>query len=212
MTDTVVDFTAGVPVRGDLNVRWIHGSPPGRRVSEPKFQVHACDPHTYLLRQSKTVSFEAPFLYLLFGNERALLLDTGARKRPSASPLRATIDKLIAGWLHQHPRQGYQLVVAHTLCTPARRPIDPATRRGPTVAGAGHRRMPVGPMPLTNRARGVRRRAVYGDGHRIAPGRPRNLPFATSATWPPTSIRAISPAEPRGSTCIWLGRPVKRPW
>ena len=114
MTDTVVDFTAGVPVRGDLNVRWIHGSPPGRRVSEPKFQVHACDPHTYLLRQSKTVSFEAPFLYLLFGNERALLLDTGARKRPSASPLRATIDKLIAGWLHQHPRQDYQLVVAHT--------------------------------------------------------------------------------------------------
>ena len=114
MTDTVVDFTAGVPVRGDLNVRWIHGSPPGRRVSEPKFQVHACDAHTYLLRQSKTVSFEAPFLYLLFGNERALLLDTGSRKRPSASPLRATIDKLIAGWLHEHPRQGYQLVVAHT--------------------------------------------------------------------------------------------------
>ena len=117
MTDTVVDFTAGVPVRGDLNVRWIHGSPPGRRVSEPMFQVHACDPHTYLLRQSKTVSFEAPF---------------------------------------------------------------------------------VG--------------TAYGDGHRIAPGRLRNLPFATSATWPPTSIRAISPAEPRGSTWIWLGRPVKRPW
>jgi glyoxylase-like metal-dependent hydrolase (beta-lactamase superfamily II) len=167
MTDTVVDFTAGVPVRGDLNVRWIHGSPPGRRVGEPKFQVHACDPHTYLLRQSKTVSFEAPFLYLLFGNERALLLDTGARTRPSASPLRATIDKLIARWLHEHPRQGYQLVVAHTHghndhvagqptfcpCTPARRPTDPATRCGPTVAGAGHCRMPTGPMPSTNRAR-----------------------------------------------------------
>jgi hypothetical protein len=82
MTDTVVDFTAGVPVLGDLNVRWIHGSLPGGRASEPKFQVHPYDPHTYLLRQSKTVSYEAPFLYLLFGNERALLLDTGARKRP----------------------------------------------------------------------------------------------------------------------------------
>jgi glyoxylase-like metal-dependent hydrolase (beta-lactamase superfamily II) len=76
--------------------------------------VHAYDPHTYLLRQSKTISFEAPFLYLLFGNERALLLDTGARRRPSASPLRGTIDTLIADWLHQFPRQGYQLVVAHT--------------------------------------------------------------------------------------------------
>jgi glyoxylase-like metal-dependent hydrolase (beta-lactamase superfamily II) len=114
MTDTVVDFAGGVPVRGDLNVRWIHGSPAGRRVGEPQFQVHPYDPHTYLLRQSKTVSYEAPFLYLLFGNERALLLDTGARKRPAASPLRATIDKLIADWLHQHPRPAYQLVVAHT--------------------------------------------------------------------------------------------------
>jgi len=114
MTDIVVDFTAGVPVQGDLDVRWIHGLPAGRRGGEPKLQVHAYDPHTYLLRQSKTVSFEAPFLYLLLGNERALLLDTGARKQPSASPLRTTVDNLIAGWLRQRPRQGYQLVVAHT--------------------------------------------------------------------------------------------------
>src|SRR5262249_58328252 len=51
-----------------------------------------------------------------------------------------------------------------------------------------------------------------GDGHRSAPGRLRSVPFATGATWPPTSIWAISPGEPRGSTCIWLGRPAKRPW
>jgi glyoxylase-like metal-dependent hydrolase (beta-lactamase superfamily II) len=76
--------------------------------------VHAYDAHTYLMRQSKAVSYEAPFLYLLFGNERALLLDTGARKTPPDSPLRETIDKLMGGWLADHPRQDYQLVVAHT--------------------------------------------------------------------------------------------------
>ena len=114
MTDAVVDFTAGAPVRGDLDVRWIHGMPAGRPGGEPKLQVHAYDPHTFLLRQSKTVSYEAPFLFLLFGNERALLLDTGARDRPSACPLRGTVDELIAGWLARFPRRGYQLVVAHT--------------------------------------------------------------------------------------------------
>ena len=33
------------------DVRWIHGSPPGQHVSEPQFQAHPYDPHTYLLRQ-----------------------------------------------------------------------------------------------------------------------------------------------------------------
>lgn len=53
---------------------------------------------------------------------------------------------------------------------------------------------------------------VDGDAHRITPGRFRSVPSATRATWPPTSTRAISPAEPRGSTSIRLGRPAKRPW
>jgi hydroxyacylglutathione hydrolase len=107
----LVDFTAGSPVPGDLDVRWIHGS---RHPPDPAFQVHAYDPHTYLLRQSKDVSFEAPFLFLLLGNERALLLDTGADREPDGRPLRDIIDGLLAGWLAEHPRERYGLVVAHT--------------------------------------------------------------------------------------------------
>jgi glyoxylase-like metal-dependent hydrolase (beta-lactamase superfamily II) len=82
-------------------------------------QVHRYDPHTYLLRQSKAVSYEAPFMYLLFGNDRALLLDTGATKEPDRFPLRETVDRIVASWLseYQHdgyPADGYQLVVAHS--------------------------------------------------------------------------------------------------
>jgi glyoxylase-like metal-dependent hydrolase (beta-lactamase superfamily II) len=76
--------------------------------------VHSYDPHTYLFRQGKASSFEAPFIYLLFGNERAPLLDTGATADPAAFPLRATVDGLVDGWLKRNPRERYELVVAHT--------------------------------------------------------------------------------------------------
>jgi hydroxyacylglutathione hydrolase len=110
----VVDFTAAAPVRGDLDVRWIHGARKRKSSTDPVFQVHAYDRHTYVLRQSKTVSAEAPFLYLLFGNDRALLLDTGAGQQSPERPLRGIVDGLISGWLAEHPRESYQLVVAHT--------------------------------------------------------------------------------------------------
>ena len=111
---SVVDFVSGAPVAGDLDVRWIHGSRSARRNTDPKIQVHAYDAHTFVLRQSKAVHYEAPFLYLLCGNDRALLLDTGATADPAAFPLRDTVDGILRDWLAAHPREPYQLVVAHT--------------------------------------------------------------------------------------------------
>ncbi len=110
----MIDFTAGTPVAGSFDVSWIHGTPKGTTSTEPPIQVHAYDEHTYILRQSKTTSFEAPFLYLFFGNDRALLLDTGATKDPAIFPLRDTVDTIVRDWLAAHPRETYGLVVAHT--------------------------------------------------------------------------------------------------
>ena len=111
MTD--VDFAHG-PAEGSMEVQWIHGSPRRRPSADPPLQVHAFDEHTYVLRQSKSVHYEAPFIYLLLGNERAVLLDTGATAGTESFPLRATVDGLIEQWLAAHPRQSYDLVVAHT--------------------------------------------------------------------------------------------------
>jgi hydroxyacylglutathione hydrolase len=110
--DETIDFMTGAPTGGSLDVAWIHGARAARQSADPKIQVHPYDEHTVILRQSKSVHFEAPFLFLLFGNDRALLLDTGATAEPAKFPLRQTVDGLISDWLARHPREGYQLVTA----------------------------------------------------------------------------------------------------
>lgn len=115
----MIDFTSR-PASGTLPARWIHGQPRKSTVSDPPLQVHHVDPHTVLLRQSKQLTFEAPFLYLLFGNDTALLLDTGAVRDAHRMPLRRTVDELVADWLRLHRSEPegsqipYRLVVAHT--------------------------------------------------------------------------------------------------
>ena len=113
-TDELIDFASAAPVAGSLDVAWNHGSRRRSAAAEPAIQIHHYDEHTVILRQSKSVNYEAPFLFLLFGNERALLLDTGATEQPELFPLRATVDGLIEAWLKRYPREGYELVVAHT--------------------------------------------------------------------------------------------------
>jgi glyoxylase-like metal-dependent hydrolase (beta-lactamase superfamily II) len=112
--DEPIDFATRAPVRGSLDVRWIHGSPVPARSTDPLVQVHEYDPHTFILRQSMAVHREAPFMYLFLGNDRALLLDTGATADPIRFPLRRTVDDIIARWLESNPRTSYRLVVAHT--------------------------------------------------------------------------------------------------
>lgn len=110
----MMDFGNRAPVDGNLDVRWIHGTKAKNSDMEPRIQAHAVDEHTYLLRQSKAVHYEAPFMYLLMGNDRAVLLDTGATADPALFPLRQTVDSILEAWLADNPHGSYELVVAHT--------------------------------------------------------------------------------------------------
>ena len=87
----------------DLDVAWIHGSEAPKYNADPDIQVHACDEHTYILRQNMAVSWEAPFMFLLFGAARAMLLDTGATVNPAFFPLRRTVASIMETWLARHP-------------------------------------------------------------------------------------------------------------
>jgi len=75
------------------------------------------DDDTLQIRQPKASHWEAPFLFLLFGTDRALLFDTGATSDESAFSLRRTVDQEVDRWLRLHPGHvtpPYELVVAHT--------------------------------------------------------------------------------------------------
>ncbi|MBG6223637.1 glyoxylase-like metal-dependent hydrolase (beta-lactamase superfamily II) [Arthrobacter sp. CAN_A2] len=79
-------------------------------------QVFWYDADTVVLRQNKAVNYEAPFVFLLFGDERVVLLDTGATVSQQYFPLRAVVDDLIGSWLGRHPEVGrsYGLLILHT--------------------------------------------------------------------------------------------------
>jgi len=72
--------------------------------------VRAYDSQTFVLRQSLCSTFEAPFIYLLIGKSRALLIDTGDLADPVAMPLAQTVFTLLRrGGGSQPP-----LLVVHT--------------------------------------------------------------------------------------------------
>lgn len=86
--------------------RWIDGT----NGAEPVAQVQALDADTFVIRQSIKTNFEAPFLYLLFGRDKALLIDTGAE----GGVIRPVVDRVISEWLAAHGRKSIPLVVAHS--------------------------------------------------------------------------------------------------
>ena len=92
---------------GSLPERWIDGTDE----NESLIQVHAYDDDLYILRQSKRSNFEAPFMFLIFGDESVILLDTGSRSSP---PLRETVDGVIEEWCAREGRNDIHLIVGHT--------------------------------------------------------------------------------------------------
>jgi glyoxylase-like metal-dependent hydrolase (beta-lactamase superfamily II) len=92
---------------GTFPFDWIYG---GDCVNDPPIQVHRYNTDTYILRQSKCTNFEAPFMYLLFGDDKVLLEDTGAGN----IPIGPTVYGIINDWLIEQGKASIQLVVAHS--------------------------------------------------------------------------------------------------
>ena len=76
----------------------------------PAFRVHQYADGFYILRQPACTNYEKPFLYLLIGRDRALLLDTGA----GGINVAGVVDSLLGAWRSAHGGTPATLVVAHS--------------------------------------------------------------------------------------------------
>jgi hydroxyacylglutathione hydrolase len=82
---------------GSIEVRWNEGSPDCAKNPQSPLQVHPYNSTTFILRENLCETFEAPFMYLLVGSMKALLIDTGDIADPSAAPLANMVMHLLPG-------------------------------------------------------------------------------------------------------------------
>lgn len=79
-----------------MDVHWNDGSSDCSRNPQPPIQVHRYNASTFILRENLCATYEAPFIYLLIGKNKALLIDTGAVTDAKTMPLAQTVMSLLA--------------------------------------------------------------------------------------------------------------------
>ncbi len=101
---------------GNWDVDWIHGAQNCNTTTDPPLQVHEYNADTFVIRQSKCVNFEGPFIYLLFGEDIVFMQDTGATASANQFPIRATVEGIIDDWTaaRGRTRDSIELLVTHT--------------------------------------------------------------------------------------------------
>jgi len=99
----------GGPVEaGSLPLTWQTGGP--NCMTVPEWQIHQYNPTFFILRESGCTNYEKPFLYLIFGQTRALLIDTGAGRAKT----RQIVEDVIGRYQASHKIARISLVVAHS--------------------------------------------------------------------------------------------------
>ena len=96
-------------IPGTMDVHWNEGSEDCTKNPQSPIQVHRYNAQTFILRESLCATYEAPFIYLLIGKTKALLIDTGAVADSKTMPLARTVISLLPNGGSRLP-----LMVVHT--------------------------------------------------------------------------------------------------
>ncbi|WP_298772539.1 MBL fold metallo-hydrolase [uncultured Shewanella sp.] len=80
--------------------QWAHGAENCDGNQDPILDIYQHTLDTFIIRQNKCLTYEAPFIYILIGKERILVIDTGAIEKAEEFSLHAQIKSAI-GLMHQ---------------------------------------------------------------------------------------------------------------
>lgn len=94
--------------------RWNHGAIDCSTSEEPAIDVFQYSASSYILRQSKCLSYEAPFIYLLIGEESSLLVDTGATESVEKFPLYSTVTSILESHSTDGKRKPITVLHSHS--------------------------------------------------------------------------------------------------
>lgn len=92
--------------------KWIHGAENCDTQSDPLIQIVQYNFNTWIFRQNKCIHPEAPFIYLFMGENKALLVDTGATESETMFPLYDVVSNLLKE--NDENKIPLPLIVAHT--------------------------------------------------------------------------------------------------
>jgi glyoxylase-like metal-dependent hydrolase (beta-lactamase superfamily II) len=92
-----------------MDVLWNEGSKDCNKNPQPPIQVHRYNADTFILRENLCATYEGPFIYLLIGKTKALLIDTGAVADAKIMPLAQTVISLL-----ENRGSRLSLMVVHT--------------------------------------------------------------------------------------------------
>lgn len=133
MTSQVTSQLTSQVTSGSLDVHWNEGAANCASVAQFPLQVHPYNAQTYILREGLCTTWEAPFMYLLIGSQKAVLIDTGDVADPKKVPLADTVLRLL-------PADGASklpLLVVHTHRHLDHRAGDPQFANLPNVQVVG---------------------------------------------------------------------------
>ena len=99
------DDDAGDAAQSGYPEKWIDGTKCS--AGEPEIQTWQHAPGVFILRQSICTSFEGPFMYLIVGETKAMLIDTGDDDADHPIKIRPTVRGLLG-------EKDVELVVAHS--------------------------------------------------------------------------------------------------
>jgi hydroxyacylglutathione hydrolase len=94
--------------------KWNHGSADCQVNNDPALEDHQYDQSIYVIRQNKCTTYEAPFIYVLFGDKKVLVLDTGATESPADFPLYEAVKSLIEKQSEQGQNDDREILVIHS--------------------------------------------------------------------------------------------------